>query len=161
MRFVIAVAAISGAVLWQTVVTRVAPGYAWLLDPFLLVVIYFGVTGGELQGMLVGAAAGWVQDVQFGGAILGLGGVTGLLVGFAVGFASDRFVLVGSAPRLILVFGATLLETLLLERLAAMFRVPVAELSFAGLVARANTNAIVGALLLEGLERRRRTSLLR
>jgi len=149
------------AVAWQTAVSRVAPGYAWLLDPFLLVVVYFGLTGGELQGMLVGVAAGWVQDVQFGGTVMGLGGLSKLLVGFGVGLAAERFMLVGSAPRLIAVFVATLLDALLLERLALMFEVPISELSFAGLVARANANAIVGVALLEAIERRHRPVLKR
>jgi hypothetical protein len=149
------------ALAWQTAVTRLAPGYAWLLDPFLLVVLYFGLTGGELQGMLVGAAAGWVQDVQFGGTVLGLGGLSKLVVGFGVGMASERFMLVGSAPRLIAVFVATLLDALLLERLALIFEVPITELSFAGLVGRANANAIVGVAILEVLERHRRPVLKR
>jgi cell shape-determining protein MreD len=149
------------AVAWQTAVTLLAPGYAWLLDPFLLVVLYYGLTGGELQGMLAGAAAGWVQDVQFGGTVMGLGGLSKLLVGFGVGLASERFMLVGSAPRLIAVFVATLLDALLLERLALMFEVPIAELSFAGLVGRANANAIAGVALLELLERRNRPVLKR
>jgi len=156
VRALLAAGAILAALLWQTAISRISPGYAWLLDPFLLAVVYFGLTGGELQGTLVGAAAGWVQDIQFGGTIVGFGGLTKLLVGFAVGLASERFVLVGSAPRLIAVFGATLLDALLLERLAALFQVPITELSFAGLVARANANAIAGVLLFEGIERRRR-----
>jgi len=149
------------AVAWQTAATRLAPGYAWLIDPFLLVVVYFGLTGGELQGMLVGAVAGWVQDVQFGGTVMGLGGLSKLLVGFGVGLASERFMLVGSTPRLIAVFVATLLDALLLERLALMFEVPIAQLSFGMLVGRANANAIVGVALLEVIERRHRTVLKR
>ena len=161
MRFAWAAGAIFAALLWQTAVSRIAPGYSWLLDPFLLVVVYFGLTGGELQGMLVGTAAGWVQDVQFGGTLVGLGGLTKLVVGFGVGLTSERFMLVGSAPRLIAVFAATLIDALLLERLASLFQVPVAELSFAGLVARANANAIAGLLLLEAIERNRRQVLRR
>jgi len=156
-----AVGALLLAVAWQTAVTRLAPGYAWLLDPFLLVVLYFGLTGGELQGMLVGAIAGWVQDIQFGGTIVGLGGLTKLVVGFGVGLASERFMLVGSAPRLIAVFVATLLDALILERLALMFEVRITELSFAGLVGRANANAIVGVVLFEAIERRSRPVLKR
>ena len=58
---------------------------ARVFDPFLLVVVYCGLTGGEVHGMLAGAAAGWVQDVHFGGRILGLSGLSKLLVGFGVG----------------------------------------------------------------------------
>lgn len=161
MRAAWAAGALALALVWQTAMTQLLPGYAWLVDPFLLVVVYFGLTGGELEGMLVGAAAGWVQDVQFGGSVIGLGGLTKLLVGFAVGLASERLMLVGSAPRLIAVFGATLLDALLLERLARIFEVPIAELSFAGLVARANASAILGVVLLELVERRHRAVLKR
>ena len=48
------------------------PAEARFLDPFLLVVVYCALVGGETHGMLAGAAAGWVQDVHFGGSVLGL-----------------------------------------------------------------------------------------
>ena len=56
------------ALLVQTALSRlIVPGQARILDPFLLVVVYCGAHGGETHGMLAGAAAGWVQDVHFGG----------------------------------------------------------------------------------------------
>jgi hypothetical protein len=45
--------------------------------------------------MLTGMVAGWVQDVQFSGSVMGISALTKLLVGFTVGWASARFFLAG------------------------------------------------------------------
>ena len=55
--------AIAGAVLVETALGYLVPAPGRYLDPFLLVVVYCALAGGETHGMLAGAAAGWVQDV--------------------------------------------------------------------------------------------------
>lgn len=146
--------AILGALLLQSAMTRVAPGYARTLDPFLLVLVYCGLTGGETYGMLAGAAAGWVQDVHFAGPVVGLSGLTKVVVGFAVGIAGARFLLTGPGPRMLVLFSATCVDALLFERLASVFDVPVEGLGLAGFVSRGAANALVGAAVFEVLDRR-------
>jgi rod shape-determining protein MreD len=145
----------------QSVLTLLLRRHAQMFDPFLLVVVYCALTAGETHGMLVGAAAGWMQDVHFGGRVLGLSGLTKLLVGFGVGVASARFHLAEPSARVLVLFAATVLDALVFGRLATGFSVPAYDLSALGLISRACVNAAVGLGAYElvdrwfGRERRR------
>jgi rod shape-determining protein MreD len=136
--------ALLAALLLQTALTQVLPAYAQVFDPFLLVLVYCGLAGGETHGMLAGAVGGWIQDVLFAGRILGLSGLTKLLVGFAVGLAGSRFHLTEPAPRALVLLLAALADAALLAGLAAAFDVAVTPLTGPRLLARAAVNAVVG-----------------
>jgi len=148
--------AILAALLLQTALGRVMPVQARIFDPFLLVVVYCGLTGGEVHGMLAGAAAGWVQDVHFGGRILGLGGLSKLLVGFGVGMGSTRFHLGEPAARLLVLMVATVVDAVLFGQLAQVFDVQAYELSPVGLIVRALVNGAVGMVVFETMDRQMR-----
>ena len=77
-RLVWTTVAIVGALLVETALSYLVDEPGRYLDPFLLVVVYCALTGGESHGMLAGMAAGWVQDVHFGGEILGLSALSKL-----------------------------------------------------------------------------------
>ncbi len=147
-------AALLLALLLQTGLSRLWPGAANAFDPFLIVLVYVGLTRGETHAMLTGTAAGWIQDAQFGGQIAGFSALSKLIVGFAVGFTSTRILLVGALPRLLLVVFAALLDGLLFELLAALLGAPVSEVSLARLAARAGLSALVGVPLYQALDRR-------
>jgi cell shape-determining protein MreD len=155
MTFFWTAAAIVGALLAQTVLSLLVPGYARVFDPFLLVLVYCGLTGGASRAMLAGAAAGWVQDVHFGGPVLGLSGLTKVLVGFGVGAGSTRFHLAEPGPRVLVLLLATVVDAVVFNRLAAVFDVSAYALSPLGLLVRAGTNAVVGILAFEAIDRRR------
>lgn len=140
----------------QSALTLVLPGPGRLLDPFLVVVVYCGLTGGETHGMLAGAAAGWIQDTQFGGAVIGLAALTKLLVGFAVGMAATRFLVSATSARLLVLFAATLVDALVFERLALVFEIAASEMSLRVLFVRAVANAVLGVLALQAFELRTR-----
>jgi rod shape-determining protein MreD len=148
--------AILAALLAQTALGRVMPVQARIFDPFLLVVVYCGLTGGEVHGMLAGAAAGWVQDVHFGGRILGLSGLSKLLVGFGVGIGSTRFHLGEPAARLLVLMVATIVDAVLFGQLAQVFDVQAYELSPLGLIGRAVVNGAVGMVVFETMDRQMR-----
>ncbi len=154
MRIFWTVVALVGALLVQSLLSLLFPLHARMLDPFLLVVVYSALTAGETYGMLVGTAAGWLEDVHFGGSILGLSGLTKLLVGFGVGAASARFHLGEPSARVLVLFMATLLDALVFGRLAAGFSVRSYDLSFLGLLARACLNAALGLGIYELIEHR-------
>lgn len=155
MTFFWTAAAILAALLLQTVLSLVLPGYARVFDPFLLVLVYCGLTGGATRAMLAGAAAGWVQDVHFGGPVLGLSGLTKVLVGFGVGAGSTRFHLVEPGARVLVLLVATAMDALIFNRLAAVFDVTAYALSPVALLVRAATNAVVGIVAFEAIDRRR------
>jgi rod shape-determining protein MreD len=154
MRFAWTVAALLVALLLQSTLGVVAPDHGWIVDPFLLVVVYCGLVGGETHGMLAGVAAGWIQDIHFGGPVAGLSALTKLLVGFGVGVAGNRFLISGTAPRILTLFAAAAADAILFERLALVFEIPAASLSALGFLGRAAANALVGAVLFEIVEMR-------
>jgi rod shape-determining protein MreD len=104
--------------------------------------------------MLAGSAAGWVQDVLFGGRVLGLSALSKLLVGYAVGLGAGRFLIATTAARSLVVLLATVADALLVQWLASVFSVEAAGLSPVGLASRATVNALAGGLLYALLERR-------
>lgn len=153
MRLLATLAALGLALLVQTALSQLTPAPARLFDPFLVILVFCGLAGGEVHGMLAGAAGGWIQDAHFGGTVVGLSGLSKLVVGFAVGVAGSRFLVTGPAQRLLTLFTATLIDGLFLERLADVFGVPILPLSFAGLLGRAAVNAVVGTGLFALLDR--------
>jgi rod shape-determining protein MreD len=140
-------AAIIGAMLVETALGYLVPGPGRYLDPFLLVVVYCGLVGGESHGMLAGVAAGWVQDVLFGGRILGLSAVAKLVVGFSVGAASSQFVISSTSARALVLLLATAADALLVQWLATVFAIEVTPLSPVVLLTRASVTAVVGGLV--------------
>ena len=147
------------AFLVESGLSRITPAGARLFDPFLLVFVYCALTGGETHGMLAGLAAGWVQDIHFGGRLLGLTGLTNLLLGFGVGVAGSRFLISGATLRLLVIFAATLVQAVLLERSAAIFDAHVNTLSFTGLLLRSTANALVGIVAFDFVDGRVRRTL--
>jgi rod shape-determining protein MreD len=147
-------AALLGALLLQTVLSQLAPQHARAFDPFLLVVVYCGLAGGEVHGMLAGAAAGWIQDVQFGGPVAGLSALAKLVVGFGAGAAAGRFLLTGPGPRLALLLAASLVDVLLHHQLAALFELVRPPLQPYAVLLRAAANALLGTAAYELLDQR-------
>jgi rod shape-determining protein MreD len=148
--------ALLSALLLQSALSRVLPAQARVFDPFLLVMVYYGLSGGETEGMVIGAIGGWIQDIQFGGGILGLTGLSRVLLGFAVGMAGTRFHLTEPAPRALVLFLAGAADALVFTALAGAFDVAVAHLSPLVLLTRAGVNAAVGVLVFELIDRRLR-----
>ena len=135
------------AFLFQSALTHIVPRQARMVDLFVLVLVYCGLVGGETHAMLAGAAGGWVQDVQFGGGVVGLSGLTKVLVGFGVGLSGTRFHLTEPGARVLVLFAATLLDALVFERLASAFDVRIEMLSLGGLLTRATLNAALGGVV--------------
>ena len=146
--------AIGAAVLVETALAYLVASPGRYLDPFLLVVVYCALVGGETYGMLAGATAGWVQDALFGGRVLGISGLSKLLVAFGVGLAAGRFLISGAAARALVVLLATVADALLVQWLASVFSVQAAGLGPLALLSRATLNALVGGLLFALVDRR-------
>lgn len=146
--------AVLGAVLVETALGYLLPGPGRYVDPFLLVVVYCALFGGETYGMLSGAFAGWVQDALFGGRVLGLSALAKLLLGFVVGLAGARFMISGTAARALTVFLATIAEGLLVPWLASVFTIEAVSPGPIVLLARATVNAVLAGALFALVERR-------
>jgi rod shape-determining protein MreD len=146
--------AIVGAILVETALGYLVPSPGRFLDPFLLVVVYCALVGGETHGMLAGAAAGWIQDALFGGRVLGLSGLSKLVVGFAVGLGAGRFMIASAAARVLVLLLATVADALLVQWLASVFSLEATGLSALALASRATLNALAGGLLFALVDRR-------
>ena len=147
--------ALVAALAVQSALSLVGPAWARIFDPFLLLVVYCGLKGGEVHGMLAGAAAGWVQDVHFGGRVLGLSGLSKVLVGFGVGLAGTRFQLTEPGARVLVLLLAVLLDALIMRQLAGAFDVATGALTLPALALRAGVNAAVGVPVFALVERSR------
>ena len=146
--------AVVAALLVQSGLSQVLPPAARLFDPFLLVLVYCGLAYGETHAMMTGAAAGWVQDVHFGGPVLGLSGLTKVVLGFLVGVAATRFQLTEPGPRGLVLLGAAVFDALFLWGLASAFDVALPTPSVSSLALRALINSLLGMLLFAVVERR-------
>jgi rod shape-determining protein MreD len=146
--------AVLAALLVESGLSKVLPPAARLFDPFLLVLVYCGLSFGETHAMLTGAVAGWVQDVHFGGAVLGLSGLTKVVLGFLVGVAATRFQLTEAGPRGLVLLGAVAFDALFLWGLAATFDIGITPPTASSLALRALVNAVLGVVLFELLEHR-------
>jgi rod shape-determining protein MreD len=146
--------ALVGAVLVETALAHLVSSPGRYLDPFLLVVVYCALVRGETHGMLAGAAAGWVQDVMFGGRVLGLSALAKLLVGFSVGLAAGRFLIATTAARALVVLLAAVADALLVQWLASVFSVETLLLPPLALATRATLSAVVGGVLFALVDRR-------
>jgi rod shape-determining protein MreD len=144
------------AVLLQSALSLFLPNQAPLFDPFLLIMAYVSLTRGESNGMLVGAASGWVQELLFGGPLLGLLGLTRVVLAFLVGHAGRRFLLSDASAQFTLIFFLALVEGWLLGRFAGVFEVPLMASSLVTQVMRAVLNAVLGAATFGLIERHSR-----
>jgi rod shape-determining protein MreD len=146
--------ALVGAALVQTALGYLVARPGRFLDPFLLVVVYVALVGGEVRGMLAGVGAGWVQDALFGGRVLGFSALSKLAVGYAAGVAGGRFLIATPGARALAVLLASVADGVLVPWLASVFAIevtPVGPLAFLG---RACANALVAGLLFTAVERR-------
>jgi rod shape-determining protein MreD len=146
--------ALAGAVLVETALAHLVSWPGRYLDPFLLVVVYCALVRGETHGMLAGATAGWLQDVMFGGRVLGISALAKLLVGYSVGLAAGRFLIATTAARALIVLLAVVVDALLVQWLASAFSVEALSLPPLALATRATFSALVGGLLFALVDRR-------
>ena len=153
-RLVWTAVAIVGALLVETGLGYLMAEPGRYLDPFLLVVVYCALSGGESHGMLAGMAAGWVQDVHFGGEVLGLSALSKLLVGFAVGAAGSHFLIASTSARTLVLLLATVADVLLVLWFASVFAIEAAPMSPVTLASRASLTAVVGGVLFALIDRR-------
>lgn len=154
MSSLVAAACLGVALVIQAGLSLIGPRFAHAFDPFIIVIVYFALRRGETAGMLVGAASGWLQDLHFGGPVLGLSGLSKLVVGFCVGLVGARLFLTGGWERAAVVLGAALLDALLFERLLSFFDLPAEPISIGLMIARSIATALLGGAVFTLLDRR-------
>jgi rod shape-determining protein MreD len=124
MRLTGVLVSVSVSIVLQALMARYAVGVRWLPDLVLVGVLYSGLRAGPVAGMLAGTIGGLVQDLMTANQVIGVGGLTKTLIGFAVGAFGAQFVLVRPQARLIIAALATLLHRLMMIGLYAVIDRP-------------------------------------
>ncbi len=101
-----ALVAIALALALQTTLARFVVAGSAAVDLVLVAVVYVALTTGPISGMLVGSAAGLIQDALSSG-VIGVGGLAKSVVGFLVGAIGQQFIVTAALPRLVMFMAAT------------------------------------------------------
>ncbi len=132
------------ALVLQTTLSGLLPETA-TLDLVLVVVVYLALTSGPTTGIVVGSAAGLVQDALSSG-VMGIGALAKTLVGFAVGRLGTQFIVTASLPRFVVFAGATVAHAAVFMGLYAGLGLRTFDDPYGGVALQAVGNAVVGVV---------------
>jgi rod shape-determining protein MreD len=115
-------------------------------DLMTILVVYFGLTRPPVPAMLMGSAAGLVEDALLG-MMLGLNGFKKTLIGYLVGTIGSLFMLNQPIPRFGILFAATLVDPLVEWALSAALGTNFAFPNAAGLLQLGLGNGVLGLVI--------------
>lgn len=91
MRLLSAILAVALALALEAGLGRLWPSSGRWIDPMMLPVVWFAIGGSQRSGMLVGCAAGLLEDAWFRVGAFGLDGFKKTCVGYLLGGLGSRF----------------------------------------------------------------------
>ena len=109
MKAVASLLAIAAALALQTTLASLVIRGTAALDLVLIVVVYLALISGPVTGLLLGSAAGLVQDALSSG-IIGIGGLAKTVVGFVAGLLGTQFIVTAPLSRFVVFVLATALH---------------------------------------------------
>jgi rod shape-determining protein MreD len=154
-------AAIAAALALQTTLGSLVIRGTAALDLVLVVVVYIALLFGPVTGLLVGMAAGLVQDALSSG-IIGIGGLAKTVVGFIAGVLGTQFIVTAPLSRFVVFVVATIVHSTVFMGLYSMLDVRQFPDPYAAVLSQAVGNGFVGVVgaqlieLLPGARERRR-----
>ena len=156
MTFVKFLVALLGAYLIHVVGVTASPLFPRIVDPFLLVVVWYSMRTTPVGAEVIGTATGLLQDGLSGG-LFGLHAFADTLVGYGVALAAQRIV-VGQQAARVLVFAAAaaLQQTVLIVLLRSLVGGDAPLPSVGSFIGKVATTALLGAALIS-MEARART----
>jgi len=148
--------ALLAAYLVQLLGVAISPLFPRIVDPFLLVVVWYSLRTGPVSAELIGTATGLLQDGLSGG-LFGLHAFADTVVGYGVALAAQR-VVVGQQAARVLIFAAAaaLQQLLLIGLLRSMVGANAPLPSLGAIIGKLVTTALLGAALIS-MESRART----
>lgn len=161
MKAAAALAAIAAALALQTTLANLVIRGTTALDLVLVVVVYLALVFGPVAGLLLGTAAGLIQDALSSG-IIGIGGLAKTVVGFVAGFLGTQFIVTAPLSRFLVFVFATILHAAIFMGLYILLDLRQFDSPYAAVMSQAIGNGflgVVGAQLVEvlpGLRERRR-----
>jgi rod shape-determining protein MreD len=151
VKVVVVLAALIGALLFQTTMAGMSLEGVTLVNFVLVAVVYVALALGSLTGLLAGAAGGLVQDAIAGG-IVGIGGISKTLVGFLVGVFGAQFIVSQPATRFVMFVGATVLHELCFQSLYALIEGRAVHFVWTTMFTQAAINGLIGILAFQIVE---------
>jgi rod shape-determining protein MreD len=131
------------------------------LDLVLIVVVYLALISGPVTGLLLGSAAGLVQDSLSSG-IIGIGGLAKTVVGFVAGLLGTQFIVTAPLSRFVVFVLATVLHAGVFMGLYTLLGLRQFEDPWGAVITQAIGNGFLGIVgaqvveLLPGLRDRRK-----
>ena len=167
MKTAVLILAIAVALVLQTTLSGLMVGGTIAVNLVLVAIVYLALAYGAVTGMLAGTFGGLAQDALAGG-IVGIGGMSKTIIGFAVGVLSSQFNLSTTVPRMVMFVAATFVHQLVFESLNAMIGGRQFSPQWTATLVQALTKGLIGVLVFLEIEngpdtlqrrRARRTSL--
>ena len=152
MKTAVVLLALAVALVLQTTLSGMMVGGTLAVNLVLVAVVYLALAYGAVTGMLAGTIGGLTQDALAGG-IVGIGGMTKTIIGFAVGVLGSQFNLSSTVPRLVMFVAATFLHELMFEGLHAMIGGRPFGLQWSATLVQALVNGLVGVAVFLLVER--------
>jgi rod shape-determining protein MreD len=156
-----ALAAVAVALALQTTLATLVIRGTAALDLVLIVVVYIALLSGPSTGVLLGSAAGLIQDVLSSG-IIGIGGLAKTVIGFAAGVLGTQFIVTAPLSRFLVFVLTTVLHAAIFMGLYVLLGLRSFESPYAAVMSQAIGNGLLGVVLaqvvelLPGLRERRR-----
>ena len=161
MKVAAALLAVAVALALQTTLGSLVIRGTAALDLVLIVVVYLALISGPVTGLLLGTAAGLVQDSLSSG-IIGIGGLAKTVVGFVAGVLGTQFIVTAPLSRFVVFVLATVLHAGVFMGLYTLLGLRQFDDPWAAVITQAIGNGffgVVGAQLVEllpGLRERRK-----
>lgn len=161
MKIAAALLAVAVALALQTTLGSLVIRGTAALDLVLIVVVYLALISGPVTGLLLGTAAGLVQDSLSSG-IIGIGGLAKTVVGFVAGVLGTQFIVTAPLSRFVVFVLATVLHAGVFMGLYTLLGLRQFDDPWAAVITQAIGNGffgVVGAQLVEllpGLRERRK-----
>lgn len=162
MRIATSLVAVVVALALQTTLASLVIRGTAALDLVLIVVVYLSLISGPVSGVLLGSAAGLVQDALSSG-VIGIGGLAKTLVGFLAGFLGTQFIVTAPLSRFIVFVASTLLHAGVFIGLYTLLDLRQFDAPWPAVMSQAIGNGFLGVVgaqlveLLPGLRDRRKT----
>lgn len=161
MKIALSLLAIAVALALQTTLASLVIRGTAALDLVLVVVVYLALISGPVTGLLLGSAAGLVQDALSSG-IIGVGGLAKTLVGFMAGVLGTQFIVTAPLSRFVVFVLATVLHAAVFMGLYTLLDLRQFEAPWGPVLGQAVGNGFIGVVgaqivaVLPGLRERRR-----
>ena len=152
MKTAVVIIAIAAALVLQTTLSGLMAGGTIAVNLVLVAIVYTALAYGAVTGMLAGTIGGLTQDALSGG-LVGIGGMTKTIIGFAVGVLGAQFNLSSTVPRLVMFVAATFVHEIMFEGLHAMIGGRPFGLQWSATLIQALVNSLVGVTAFMIVER--------